>query len=561
MRDVDLDATRSFHGGKALEADAAKLADVLGLDDGGEAWPGGAITGVAVPGKPAVFHYRVAFSRAVEIGTIVADLDVRLLKPDAPYPGNPDSDADWLAPPADPRQGSPRVIPLAKGTAARAVLCTQRITRGASQLGQLWLLQGRFHNVMADAVANAPEEYHRAGSAYGPTPAHTYAAADVASGRGAWIGSGLDENGRNLRPPVSELNPTWFAASWQQPREIRAIHVNDNFLEFKLLEFIGEAGINPAIASDREWRRVRAFKEHRRGGRWIVFDQPLATRGIKFDVLKVGAHANSRITQITAPQGNTQFNQSAAITAMHVLTDLGDAPVPDFRPPAGSNPPLALPYSLEHAGIFTMVVDDASGIRMRNIVARAARDAGRHTEYWDLKDEKGAFVPPGKYRWKAIYSPPLELRYEMTPYPNVPMVSPDRAPWLTAINGPDGWMADHTPSNAVSAGRNLVFMGARVAESGVPLIACDFNGTKQWGTRLPGGWGVGVKMLAADETDTAYIGANAPGDFYQRASMDPATEIIFAADAAGAIRELAVLPPTESRKRGIKGMAAADGSL
>ena len=62
---------------------------------------------------------------------------------------------------------------------------------------------------------------------------------------------------------------------------------------------------------------------------------------------------------------------------------------------------------------------------------REERPAGALSIPWDLKDDSGAFVQPGTYRWKAISHPGLDLRYVTTPYPNITANTGENAPWLT----------------------------------------------------------------------------------------------------------------------------------
>ena len=543
--DVDLPATKSIHNGEATAGDADTIAGVLGFADGQDVWTAGEVprppdkpAGKAEPPQEHTFQYLVAFSKPVTVGTIVCGLECRYLKPDAPYPGDPNNVAQWVTPAVRPMQWQPYFITLPAGTQTRAILCMERRTSGASKLPALWLLKDRLHNILPGGVGNAREEYTR------PKYPHTYAAADVATASGAWLNSGLDKLGRNLRPPITDLDPCWFVLSWPQKRAIKCIFVQDNFADIKLYSFIGAAGLNPAVGTDAEWKWQRAFTQVRKGGgRWIEFNDPIVTRGVKFLILKTAA-----------PQ-----TQVATITAMHVLTDIGTEPVPEPGKRVSQNPPLSIPCKLDAAGMFTMVVDRADGTRARNLVARVGRPAGNNAEYWDLKDEFGQFVQPGAYRWKAITWQPLGIRYEMTAYPNVTAVHPDRAAWLTGAYGPNGWMADHTPPRAVAVSGDRVYLGSPVSESGVSLIECDLTGKKLWAYPSFAGF-TGVWWLAAD-TKTVYVGASACNTAAEW-KVEPESEVVWGVDIESKqVRTVALLQPTSTRKRGIQGMAARDGQV
>ena len=98
--------------------------------------------------------------------------------------------------------------------------------------------------------------------------------------------------------------------------------------------------------------------------------------------------------------------------------------------------------------------------------ARLEMDAGEHSVGWDLKDDNGPFVTPGTYVWKAITHPGLQLKYEMTPYPNVEMTAKENSPWLNGPSGSGGWLADHSPPSAVcAAGDDRVFLTPSAAKA------------------------------------------------------------------------------------------------
>ena len=166
---------------------------------------------------------------------------------------------------------------------------------------------------------------------------------------------------------------------------------------------------------------------------------------------------------------------------------------------------------------MALALDDASGHRLKNVLAEVERPAGPAEEPWDLKDAAGAYVAPGTYRLKGIVGPAVQLRYEMTPYPNVDQLWPDRTPWLQGHSGPHGWLSDHSQNQAAAALGDHVYFGASMAEAGVCFIECDKTGRKLWGQNNFGAW-LGVYMLAADD-QAVYIAAS-DGSVYR---MDPAT--------------------------------------
>ena len=159
--------------------------------------------------------------------------------------------------------------------------------------------------------------------------------------------------------------------------------------------------------------------------------------------------------------------------------------------PVGNSPALyPIPYQLSAAGELAMVIEDASGRRVANLVAQVARAKGANCEQWDCRDQQGIFVAPGKYKWRAIYAPPLELHYQQTVYPNVEAHSADRLPWN---RGPrDGFLGNHGNLVCVCAVGDRVYMTSGGTEGGHALLAANLQGQKFWGS------GAGANHLFTD---------------------------------------------------------------
>lgn len=160
-----------------------------------------------------------------------------------------------------------------------------------------------------------------------------------------------------------------------------------------------------------------------------------------------------------APPWLTPKPEEAASAPVAILYDLPEAPPKQGEPE----------YEV------TLVIDDADGRRVRNLVSGARRKPGANTEPWDGLDDRGKPLPPGQYRWHAIRRAPLHLRYDFT------VNHSGTPPWLSGIAG--GWLSDHAPPEAVCAVGDQVFIGAAVAESGHTILAADLEGRKRWGTK------------------------------------------------------------------------------
>ena len=560
--DIDLAASRSFADGVATPADPDDVLAVLGFQSKSRS-PHGWSAGDAGEGEKAItFQYLLAFKKPVAIGSVWLDAgELRYLKEPAPYPGDPAKEDQWVKAPAYPNQGRPRLVTLPAGVKTRAVLCTDKRSWRRSQL-RLWRFSAaRLHNVVPDAAAQAESEYTRY-SQLGPP--HTFAASRITTGTGSWQNTGQNQQERIPRPPVSDIDPSWFILSWDEPQTLVGLYLRDNLLLARIETFKGPATLSPVAAVEREWKLLEKCTDGDNGGRWLAFE-PVKTTGLRLRILK------------------TQQPQIAQIDAMHAYTDLGDAPVPEFRPLGGSPPPFKVAYSLPDDLKLTLAIDDAKGRRVRNLAARADRTKGENAESWDLKDDKGNLVAPGAYRWKALAWPPLQLRYEMTAYPNVEANAPENSPWLNGASGPGGWMADHTPPICVATAGDRVFFGAPCAESGVSFIACDLDGKKLWGIHSFAAWS-GPRRMAADgflpEVTSGAQSSPQPGGrtrgagptsgrgtvFVENqgwsASGEEGMDRVWGVDVATQkVRDVLMASQTERRHRGIQGMAAGGGKL
>ena len=166
-----------------------------------------------------------------------------------------------------------------------------------------------------------------------------------------------------------------------------------------------------------------------------------------------------------------------------------------------------LSYPLDRDAAVTVVIEDASGRRVRNLVSEALRQAGTVTEVWDGRDDNGQPVAPGDYRWRGLVHQAIESRYVgsfCSPH------SDGETPWKhldaegvrTHEGGSGGgWLSDHAPPSVALAVGDEVLLGCSVAEEGDSLIRVTADFQKVWGAR----WQalVGPKALAFDPSDCA----------------------------------------------------------
>jgi hypothetical protein len=136
--------------------------------------------------------------------------------------------------------------------------------------------------------------------------------------------------------------------------------------------------------------------------------------------------------------------------------------------------PVPLEYTLPADSFVTLVIEDAAGRRLRNLIANAPRKAGKNTDYWDGADDSGQLVAPGNYRFRGLFHKGLDLAYQF--YFN----NPGNPPWDTG-DGHGNWLADHTNPQAAAADAEAVYVAAPNAEAGASVMRLDLEGRKQWG--------------------------------------------------------------------------------
>jgi hypothetical protein len=207
-----------------------------------------------------------------------------------------------------------------------------------------------------------------------------------------------------------------------------------------------------------------------------------------------------------------------------------------------AHPPIPIRFTLAQPGFVTLVIEDARGIRVRNLLSETSFPKGENTVWWDALDDlgrdtdaarhavyhvPGKLVPAGLYHVRGLVRPQVNLRYVLTAY------YPGNPPWLTKDRS-SGWLANHTPPSAVlfvppdaapqrqghPAPRGQILVGSFVSEGGSGLAWLDTDGRKLHGQEWVGGIWTGATQLCRDEGDHpiagvyAYTGSAWRGDKY-----------------------------------------------
>lgn len=190
---------------------------------------------------------------------------------------------------------------------------------------------------------------------------------------------------------------------------------------------------------------------------------------------------------------------------------VAEEPVGPVAPPAVATPEMPLPvsFTLTKPGVVTLVIDDANGNRVRNLISETPFEAGTHVIGWDGRDDRtvvqvgqhavfrvdGQPVVPGTYTVRGLVRDPVELRYEL------PVNTAGNPPWPT-VEGHGAWMGDTLPPMAVLSlpgEKPMMLLGTGITES-YGIVWTDLTGQRINGIRSAGGGGGwwGAFLLARD---------------------------------------------------------------
>ncbi len=184
------------------------------------------------------------------------------------------------------------------------------------------------------------------------------------------------------------------------------------------------------------------------------------------------------------------------------------------------HPPIPIPFNLKEAGFVTLVIEDANGRRVRNLLSETPFPAGENTAWWDGLDDvgrdpeaashavyhvPGQMVGAGTYSVRGLFRKRIDLRYQMAPYTS------GNPPWATPEKSSE-WLANHTPPQAAlflpenetaltPPGRTAggqILIGSPITEGGSGLAWLDTKGVKEHGVGWIGGNWSGAGYLARD---------------------------------------------------------------
>ncbi|MCW1924477.1 hypothetical protein OKA05_18060 [Luteolibacter arcticus] len=466
---------------------------------------------------PGVRHLRLAWKTAVPTGTVLVrgGGTLGVLKPDATYPGNLADDSQWLS--AQRISGNEITASevgyeeyaawiLPPGTTARALRFTHNAASSdpkyEGRLGGALVLAERFANVAPQAIASASAMDEKA----------------------TLINNSLNDkmwetwrNGEDgAAQVISQEQPEWLQLTWPEKIPLAAIGTCwTGFAAADLQIYAGPENRHPREAADSDWKTLTTRNDLRSGYPRELAPEWFPHTGTKTRAIRL---------RITAPlkenhdhlRNPIKGGRGVWVGEILALQALGSAPLSDALPAVEKtlHPPIAVKFTLPEAGRVTLVIEDASGQRVRNLIADTPFPAGENTAWWDGTDDLGRdletarhgiyhipqqFVAPGDYRVRGLWKKDIDLTYEFSVY------NAGKPPWTTA-DTTGGWMTNHTPPTSATFvpaekspdGKPRLYLGAHVAEGGHGLQWVTPDGTKIGGQGWIGGNWTGAQTLATD---------------------------------------------------------------
>ncbi|MDR1010450.1 MAG: hypothetical protein LBM04_04895 [Opitutaceae bacterium] len=124
----------------------------------------------------------------------------------------------------------------------------------------------------------------------------------------------------------------------------------------------------------------------------------------------------------------------------------------------------------------TIAIDNAKGVRVRNLIAQYPRTGEKITDCWDGLDDAGKPVAPGGYTAIIADHAPIKLELFTTVY------NAGTPPWST-LGKSVAWGSDHGAAAAIATHGKRVIAGFSMPEAGRGMCSIDLDAGAEWSTR------------------------------------------------------------------------------
>ena len=489
---------------------------------------------------PGVRYLRIGFRNQVSVGSVLVHGGGQLsvLKPGVQYPGNLNDENQWIlaqrvnggavsSAEVDSGHDALWVLPSVTSTQALRFAHVARVTDPVygGVFAGAYVLSTRQANLAPQAVATASSGASYVARINGETD----------NGGDAW--DNIRPTGD--RPRTIAADPEWVMLTWPNPVTIVGLaSIGRGFSAGDVQTYTGPNGAQPSAASGANWKSIKAFSGWKSlypgilQADWIDFGGQVTTSAIRLRITMAldenGIHPHLI--------GKTGSGKRVWLDGLMALKSLDTNPLSTMVPKTSPEPnsttlhaPIAINFTMPEDGFATLVVEDSSGKRIRNLLSDTAFRKGSNTVYWDGTDDlkrdmdaanhglyniPAEYVTPGTYHVRGLWHRQVDLNYQLSVY------SPGEPPWPTLDNS-GGWMTNHTPASCAvfipaqkaPGGRPLIGLGAYVSEGGSAFSWVNLDGKKIGGRGWIGGNWTGAQYLASDSGSeaeknvAAYVGS------------------------------------------------------
>lgn len=134
---------------------------------------------------------------------------------------------------------------------------------------------------------------------------------------------------------------------------------------------------------------------------------------------------------------------------------------------------IPVKYELPDDREVTIAIDNAEGVRVRNLFGQFPRKKGPVTDLWDGLDDAGKPVPPGAYTVHVVDHQPVKVKILNSLY------NAATPPWLT--EGPRRlWGANHGYPTTIATRGDVILNGFTGVEGATGLQRVSADGIIQW---------------------------------------------------------------------------------
>jgi len=134
---------------------------------------------------------------------------------------------------------------------------------------------------------------------------------------------------------------------------------------------------------------------------------------------------------------------------------------------AATSPTFPLTYTLPRDARVSVLIADAHGAVVRELLHAAPRKRGVNREIWDGRDDAGQPAPAGAYTWKLLATQGLRAEYLLT-------LGTNPTPKY------DTWPGNHGGASAVCADASGVYIAGGCGEGDPLLIKQTSDGRRLW---------------------------------------------------------------------------------